>query len=64
MERLMDLERFIQHLEDTMLTTEWVSGGKKRTWTSTQGATESLAALAERHAAEVAALLETFPEDS
>jgi len=49
-----------------MLTTKWKSGGKERSWTSTRGEhdpDETIAQLAARHEAELAELLEAFPED-
>lgn len=46
-----------------MLTTTWLSGGQRRTWTSTQREGETIDDLAVRHAEEVAALQVRFPPD-
>ncbi len=47
----------------TTLTSEWTSGGIKRTLTTTREAGESAADFANRHKEEVEAALEVFPKD-
>lgn len=60
------LERIERKEIEQMITTEWISGGKKRTWTSKWkefDENETMGDFLQRHAAEVAEALRAFPED-
>jgi ABC-type transport system involved in cytochrome bd biosynthesis fused ATPase/permease subunit len=50
-------------MDNEVLTSEWTSGGIKKTYTTTQEAGESQADHAKRHSKGLAAALVEFPKD-
>ena len=65
--RVLDQIRFIDQTIKKRIamsvTTEWTSGGKTRSWTTTGKDGESAADVAKRHKEELEAAYEEFPPD-
>lgn len=55
------LEAVLTHRKPDMITTEWTSGGSKRTYTTTARADETPEQHAKRHANELAAIQRVLP---